>query len=317
MSMKRIKWLYTYYSAFICRQFNKIGIHLTPKFDIPNRPVFDRNFTNEVITEYIEHGNPTMIARFGGSETLAAIEEIGISLGCRRHFSKATFRGITRNAGVFPQDEKIIRRFSQLLIESGKQIDLLGMWRYPMQDYLINETCPDSVNISRLRFLEPFSYEKPWTSALRGKKVLVIHPFKKTIEQQYQKRELLFQNQEILPEFELRVVQAVQTIAYQKDPRFADWFEALDYMYMEAMKQDFDVAIIGCGAYGLPLAAKLKSAGKIAIHLGGVTQILFGIKGSRWDNDNVISKLYNSNWVRPLEEEMPQNAKIVENGCYW
>ena len=54
---------------------------------------------------------------------------------------------------------------------------------------------------------------------------------------------------------------------------------ALNYMFDEAMKKNFDVAIIGCGAYGFPLAAKLKQAGKIVIHLGGATQLLFGIIG--------------------------------------
>ena len=53
-------------------------------------------------------------------------------------------------------------------------------------------------------------------------------------------------------------------------------------MYTEAVKIDFDTAIIGCGAYGFPLAAKLKAAGKQAFHMGGATQLLFGIKGSRW-----------------------------------
>ena len=33
----------------------------------------------------------------------------------------------------------------------------------------------------------------------------------------------------------------------------------------------------------MPLAAFIKSIGKKAVHLGGSTQILFGIKGERWD----------------------------------
>ena len=41
-------------------------------------------------------------------------------------------------------------------------------------------------------------------------------------------------------------------------------FDALNYMYNEAMKKNFDVAIIGYGAYGFPLVA---------------TQLLFGIIG--------------------------------------
>ena len=46
-------------------------------------------------------------------------------------------------------------------------------------------------------------------------------------------------------------------------------------MYEECKQIDFDVAIIGCGDYGLPLAEKLKSHGKQVIHLGGATQLMF------------------------------------------
>ena len=90
-------------------------------------------------------------------------------------------------------------------------------------------------------------------------------------------------------------------------------------MYNEAMKMDFDIAIIGCGAYGMPLAAKLKQAGKQAIHLGGATQLLFGIKGKRWVENypSKIATLFNDAWVYPDEIEVPQAAKVVEGGCYW
>ena len=115
-------------------------------------------------------------------------------------------------------------------------------------------------------------------------------------------------------------MKAVQTIAGIEDERFATWFEALNYMYDEAMKLDFDIAILGCGAYGMPLAAMLKKAGKQAIHLGGVTQILFGIKGKRWeemDDYKYIKELMNDSWVYPNTEDTPTNAKVVEGGCYW
>ena len=88
-------------------------------------------------------------------------------------------------------------------------------------------------------------------------------------------------------------------------------------MYDECTKKEFDVAIIGCGAYGMPLASLLKRYGKIAIHLGGATQILFGIKGRRWDNNTSISLLFNDYWVRPMASETPHDAFEVENGCYW
>ena len=78
-----------------------------------------------------------------------------------------------------------------------------------------------------------------------------------------------------------------------------------------------DIAIIGCGAYGFPLAAKLKEAGKQAIHLGGVTQIMFGIKGKRWVESPTYRFSFNEAWEYPLESERPDSSQKVEESCYW
>ena len=62
----------------------------------------------------------------------------------------------------------------------------------------------------------------------------------------------------------------------------------------------------------------LKKAGKKAIHLGGVTQCLFGIKGSRWiDNPRDKKMPINEAWVYPDDEETPKGSTKVENNCYW
>ncbi|WP_275353744.1 hypothetical protein [Klebsiella pneumoniae] len=83
-----------------------------------------------------------------------------------------------------------------------------------------------------------------------------------------------------------------------KKTEFKNWFEALEKC-KAISKIDFDVAIIGCGAYGLPLASFVKNLGKQSIHLAGWTQVLFGIKGKRWDDLPQISKFYNDHWIRP------------------
>jgi hypothetical protein len=88
-------------------------------------------------------------------------------------------------------------------------------------------------------------------------------------------------------------------------------------MQEEMRNKAFDVAIIGAGAYSIPLAVTAKRMGKFAIHIGGATQILFGIKGKRWDNHEIGKKFYNEYWIRPLKIETPDNANIIENGCYW
>ena len=114
----------------------------------------------------------------------------------------------------------------------------------------------------------------------------------------------------------------------QGDPRFRDWFEALDYMKTEIDKIDYDICLIGAGAYGFPLAAHVKRRGKKALHLGGALQLLFGIIGSRWEDSNYgvkkwgipkgkYANLINEHWVRPDEDEKPKNAMAVEGECYW
>ena len=122
---------------------------------------------------------------------------------------------------------------------------------------------------------------------ISSKKVLVVHPFTESIKMQYDKRTLLFGNPDVLPEFkELILVKAIQSIAGNGESTgFKDWFEALEWMKAEISKHDYDIALIGCGAYGMNLAAHVKREGKIAIHLAGWTQMLFGIYGNRWLND--------------------------------
>ena len=89
-------------------------------------------------------------------------------------------------------------------------------------------------------------------------------------------------------------------------------------------KIDYDIAILGCGAYGFNLSAHIKRSGKKAIQLGGVTQLLFGIRGKRWEQNNQkwyahgnYPDLMNDSWCRPSIEETPQSANRVENACYW
>jgi len=223
---------------------------------------------------------------------------------------------MSNNAGFFPADSVNLSRFSQHFLEDIKQIDVLGSWLHG--ERAIAEYCPDMQTIP-IGDIEPYYHESPWSESLKDKKVLVISPFSKSIEHQYRmNRTRIFQNPGVLPEFHLQTLQAIQSIANNGDSgRFSNWFEAMEWMCREIRKRDFDVAIIGAGAYGLPLAAYVKKSGKKAVHLGGPTQILFGIKGKRWDEMPFFRNLYNEYWIRPMSEETPRNFGRVESGCYW
>lgn len=158
--------------------------------------------------------------------------------------------------------------------------------------------------------------ENPWTEVLRDKKVLVVHPFAKTIEKQYQKREWLFSNPKVLPRFQLSTIKAIQTLA-NNPCDFPNWFAALDHMKGQIDRMDFDVALISAGSYAFHLAHHCKMIGKKGIQVAGAGQLLFGIKGQRWIDHHVIDDYINEHWVFPAEDERPANADLVEGGCYW
>ena len=202
------------------------------------------------------------------------------------------------------------------MFEDTNEINVLGVW-CPKEEFFFRKKLKRCKKIP-LKDLSPFENTPPWTRALYGKKVLVIHPFEKTIKKQYKNRTNLFKNQEILPNFELITFKAVQTIGGENE-KFNDWFEALNYMKKRISKIDFDIAIIGCGAYGFPLAAHIKRMGKKAVHFGGGTQLLFGILGKRWEDqeDKKMIQHINQYWVRPTLDERPKKYKELENGAYW
>ena len=272
---------------------------------------------NQYIFDEIQKGQPFLAGRFGATE-LFCVRTFDFQVQSR--YDKA-LNQMQMWSGFFPAQLENGIKFKDLMISSIPQADIMGVWMLPFEDYYLNKYGNRGLRTTYLLDLEPWSSpEKPWSAALKGKKVLVIHPFKETIERQYKRREEIFPGTDILPEFELITLKAVQTVAGEKDNRFSTWFDALEWMYQEAMKIDFDVAIIGCGAYGFPLAAKLKQAGKQAIHLAGATQLLFGIKGKRWEENTAfayVQKFFNDAWVYPSDEDKPKEASKVESGCHW
>ncbi len=283
---------------------------------------------SDLIKEKLLSDKPAIICRFGSVELHCVlnyyfIQKKGSLISKSNSYIKGnstafwweeeTIKSMCNNAGFFPPSVKLLEKFSKLMLEDMKQVDVLGSWL--KEEKLLSSFFTNAVKV-RLPDLEPYYHQDPWTDALSGKKVLVIHPYTESITKQYANRHKLFSDKRILPEFELKTIKAVQSIANNKT-EFKTWFDAYDSMCVHISKTDFDIAILGCGAYGFPLAAHIKRLGKKAVHLGGSTQILFGIKGKRWEEHEYISKLMNDNWVRPLQSEIPADHAKVEDGCYW
>lgn len=295
---------------------DNIRTYLKDKIVIANERIQTAEEISLCIRDLILSGKPFLAGRFGANE-LSAVKTFDFEVASKYAVS---MHYLCTGAGFFPKDQECGHRFMELMLASIPEADIMGIWMLPFESYYLNKYGKKNLKTTYLLDLEPWSApENPWSAALKGKKVLLIHPFAETIESQYKNREKIFPGTSILPEFELKTLKAVQTVAGEKDDRFATWFDALNWMYEEALRIDFDVAIIGCGAYGFPLAAKLKQAGKQAIHLAGATQLLFGIKGKRWEEDAFayVRKFFNDDWVYPSDEDKPKQAFKVEDGCYW
>lgn len=308
-----------------------------PSFENPPCEL-DRQRANDLIFNILSTDSPCMISRFGTGEI--GIVNNYLTVHGNDSFLKRTINYITGNtglpwwdkliyksmhlnAGIFPTNIETLDRFSERYLQDIPEIDLLGSFNYTERFMPLRN---DVINV-HLECLYPFFVERPWTRILTGRKVLVVHPFVETISYQHKRHEKLFENPLVYPDYELLTVRAIQSNAGAEVP-FADWFEALKHMEDQISNLDFDFAIIGCGAYGLPLAAHVKRLGKKAIHVGGGSQLLFGIKGKRWDNDGYhwpdlpqlytnYSSLYNEFWTRPNESETPKSATKVEGACYW
>jgi len=287
--------------------------------------------SNRMIYDLILAGKPAMVSRFGTPESKCLLNYLEIQDSRKKgpfsyfHFkftgAVSAWRSDVKTdlqdlVGFFPTTDEMLERFASYYIEQVKKIDAIGVWGFvPGETFLMKTYCPNAVAYEP-EALEPYFFNNPWSKALEGKKVLVIHPFTNSINKQFANREKLFNDKSVLPGFELKTITAVQSIAGNKT-EFSNWFEALASMQEQIDATDFDVAIIGAGSYGLPLSAYIKEKKKIAIHIGGAVQILFGIRGKRWDEHPIISQLYNENWIRPdLSELVPESQK-VEGGCYW
>jgi hypothetical protein len=315
----------------ILKKLRKLHTALYPQAHETFFPPIDYNgqAASDQIKCLLASDQPCMIARLGLGELRVIVNYIDISNPASfweksldyikdkrdRFWWEPVHRTDIYNfSGFFPPTDEMLTRFSVDMLKDMGLLDILGSWRKlesRVQDYL-----PKNLIRVRLEDLEAFLHQDPWSKVLAGKKVLVVHPFEQSIREQYAKRKLLFKDPRVLPDFELKTLKAVQSLVGNQ-VEFNDWFEALDSMRLRMDQIDYDIALIGAGAYGFPLAAHAKRRGKKGVHLGGATQMLFGIRGKRWEDAVEYQHIFNEHWIRPKPDEKPKDANLLEGGAYW
>lgn len=270
-----------------------------------------------ILADMIDSGKPFALARIGFGE-IDFLYEIMEKDRHNKPLNDFKHAGLE---DVMGYDANQIRRYEKLLSDSYKDIDIFACWYRSFHEaYLMRKLAKRGAIGTDERVLECFlDKEKSWVQKLAGKKVLVVTAFACTTEQQYQKRLDIYPNG-FLPEFELKTFQSVwYDNDAGKDDRFPTWFDALNYMIQEIDKIDYDIALLGCGAFGTPIVSHMKRQGKQAIYVGGILQLMFGIRGSRWDDPSYSAyhSLFNEHWVYPGDDNKPVNANKLEGGCFW
>ena len=265
-----------------------------------------------LIETAISQGKPCLVGRLGSVESRL----VGEYLFRRSFYSRLTLNQAHCNAGIFPLAQESLDAVANRLYSSLQLVDLLGIWDSPYQ-YKIVSQLSSYLRICDLAALEPWWSVEPWSRVLSGKRVLVVHPFVETIESQHSMFNHIHPGSpSLLPRFDLICVRPPQTLGHDREG-FQSWNDALIQLIERVSIIPFDVALIGCGAYGLPLGAAIKQMGKPAVHLGGALQLLFGIRGRRWEAMPQYLPLMNDAWVRPSSSETPPLAESVDGGCYW
>ncbi len=236
---------------------------------------------------------------------------------------------LEKHAGIFPMNrDGTLGRWRAAAIAATKAADVLAAgWYEPLRkretEFLVKEYV--HARLIGLRDLEPYyvPYYQQWTRLLEGHKVAVLTSFAQSAAEQIVKAEEIWGSHGVLPrtcDWAFLQTGHPPCLAQGLNEWPAgiwSWEDAVEFCVARVIRSGARFCLIGCGGIGMIVAHRLKERGIICIVLGGAIQVLFGIKGRRWEKHDVISKFWNDAWVWPKLTETPRGASQIEGGCYW
>lgn len=283
--------------------------------------ILSLNESNNYIIKLLEKNDPFIISRLGiGAETY-----LSYSYDNKLKLNFNYLKMLSNNAGIYNINKTLITYLEQY-IECIKNSSALAVFIDAIiteQTYFINK-----FNIYAIHYqvIEPFycclENIKPWTHYLINKKVLIISPFITSIQKQLDNGFQIFKdnNKKIfLDNQQFVFYKSFQTSVGNHIHK--DWLETFTIMCNDIKNLDFDIALLGCGGYGLPLCNYIKThMNKSAIYIGGGLQLLFGVMGGRWENNQMWKQIIQKNdtkFIKPSGDEIINNYRNIEGGCYW
>lgn len=287
------------------------------------------------ISRTVRADNPFFIGRNGSTEQ-AALSFWFTYRKSGKPWPYAIINNLHIGAGVWPPTEESLDAWAKEYMSTLGLLDgVAAGWYRPFaeaESAILDYAAPNAFR-TPLRSLEPY-YAIPnhrWTRHLAGKKVAVVSSFSETIMKQTADAARmnniwvsLKEPETILP-FSTTWI-PVRTY-FTKEVAMGDstewpigvrnWDEAVNYVVEGVKASGASIALIGCGGLGMIIGGRLRKAGISVVIMGGAIQVLFGIKGRRWEKHDVISKFWGASWVWPSESETPTGSFSIEGACYW
>ncbi|MCC0179593.1 hypothetical protein I4641_21795 [Waterburya agarophytonicola K14] len=272
---------------------------------------------NDCVSRAIKESQPFCVGKIGTNEQLLLLWgsqiPIELPLGIKWQVPFSETLACATNAGIKPRNVASYQKFSDLFIDDLSIVDLLGVFLLPREKSLWKKFAKQA-KVCKPLYFTPFVTDRPWSRELRSKKVFVVSPFLDLFKQQMHKRSQIWQELDILPDFDIDGYQFPYLIDDNCD---LDWQDVYQDAIQKMHRTDFEVALFGCGALGFPLAAEAKRLGKVGVHLGGFLQAMFGVAGVRHKEHPLFKKYINEAWISPPSSHKPNNYQQVEGGCYW
>ena len=298
-------------SNHICKRIKELW------FNIQN--IHDSN--NE-LTNLIQRNKPFSVVRLGiGPETYITYEFILTKEINEKYLnSSVNLNGIYSTTNDISKFESFCEHYHNAI----QNADVMASFVTTIQDiqsFFVKKYCLPQIHS---RALEPFYVlqdgEIPWTHYLKDKTVLVINPFTDSFERQISNKFQMFRNKSIFLEDQTFLFyKSYQTIAGNHIHN--DWLETFTIMCNDIKDLNFDIALLGCGGYGLPLCDFIKTKlNKSAIYVGGGLQLMFGVMGKRWENIPMWKQIIHTEgckFIRPSDSETCSNHNSVDGGSYW
>lgn len=275
---------------------------------------------NLYIKEIIQENKPFFIGRIAGCEL-----KVAYCFQQGNLFDVVDeLKELENNAGIFTKDNISLKEYTKRLIESYDHCTVIAEWEQngkvfshtgSGQEYISKRT----LMIPKIdaRALEPYYFKDNWMTKLKGKRVLIVHPFSKTFQKQLINLKKIFPNKSWFEDCEIQFIEPPLTLAGNHQNK--DWQEHLT-PFLESLRaiKDFDIALVAAGGYGMLISDYIfREMNKSVMYIGGALQLFFGVIGKRWFDNKDILKLVNDDWIRPNRNDKPENFTNVEKGCYW